>query len=466
MQARQLQEGFEEDFATLLVGTDSLFGGDALHESGTHHFIVDSWISGMNPPEVYRDPLASQLRSQGGAKPEQDMDAVNDYVAGHQLRELPDKIRAHAASFDPDRRRYIENQVDSVAIMLESAIAGVNGMPRPTFEEMYRTLTRRDDIELSDPREDREQLREALAIAGFEVTPTRNLRETYIAFKNSLGFVPVEKVATEARIILEELLQTTRERMLPVLDPKKRIGHWNSLSEVPFDGHEFRAVSGVRFTGSSIYRGGQNGRPLLQGLFEYNTEHRITRPGLHHLCAHEVMPGHYLNAAVIDLLWRGGNVGFESTVGTMLTPSTIFQEGWAQNTYELLYGDREVALAALGDERLANQLRIELINSDLQDKAKHNASLLFQGRGVSLDEVKRHIGDDCVQWDPIVKKLSGIWAQDSVFGPMYGPAYVIGREAVNDAIKTHGSQKVIQVGLHYDGLVDLETFQTKLARLS
>ena len=64
-----------------------------------------------------------------------------------------------------------------------------------------------------------------------------------------------------------------------------------------------------------------------------------------------------------------------------------------------------------------------------------------------------------------MKKLSGAWAQHPIIGPMYGAAYHYGKSVVNKAIRDKGIEKVTQVGFHFQGLVDIDTFQRKMYRV-
>ncbi len=459
MEYGQLEEGFEQDLATLLIGVDSLWGGDALHESGAHHMIADTWTSGAAPPTIYHNPFSAYLRKTGGIVRGKDAKDVNGYVRKYALHDLAEKIRTEASEFDGDRRGYILNVVKALEVMLDTAVARVNKKAGPSFDELRQAATKKDNIELADPAPLREQLQDSLAKVGYEVTSSRNLRETFIAYENQ-GRIPTEEIAQKASATISQLLQLSRERLFPFLNGKEMPPPWKTVADVPFDGHEFRTISGQHFTGSSIYRGGHNpGRPSLQGLFEYNTDHYLSPMNLHHLCSHEVVPGHYLNAAIKDMLFRSGYLGFEATTATMCTSDAIFGEGWAQNTYELLYGSREKAISELGED-----LRVFFAFEDLQDIGKHNVSILYMRERVPLSQVKSYIAEQCVQPDPIVKKLSGAWAQHPIIGPMYGAAYHYGKSVVNKAIQDKGIEKVTQIGFHFQGLVDIDTFQRKVYR--
>lgn len=457
----------ERKLSTLLIGVDTLCGGDALHESGAHHMIADAWFSGTAPPEIYYDPFSQAARDRAQGKegvPDvlSNADLVNEFVARYRLRDLSAEIVGSPTKLGQDHRTNLYNLSDALSMILNTVLAQINGKPLPSYDARYFAATANtvDVVEEADPHEAREHLRECLAQVGFEVTSGRNLRETVLAWKAAQKPLDPEAVAATAQRINTELLGIMRSNVFSHLNfgiP----GYGHDLSDVAFDGHRFETISGVHFTGSSMYQGGEKaGHPALRGLFEYNIDHSVTEVSLYHLCAHEVM-GHYLNSAVQDLLWRNEKLGFFVTMATMCTPASIFQEGWAQNMFELLYHSREAAAEVHGKDLL-----VALAHADLEDVGKHNASILYQRDGEDLDEVRRHLAEDCVQADPIVKKLSGAWAQHPIIGPMYGPAYLMGRRIVQDAIARHGNLSVARIGFHLDGYVDIATFQAKADRLS
>ncbi|MBI4163962.1 MAG: hypothetical protein HY512_03805 [Candidatus Aenigmarchaeota archaeon] len=449
--------------ATLLIGVDTLFGGDALHESGAHHMIADQWFSGEPAPEIYHDPFSKSVRdmAQGrstGPNPLEDPDQVSFFVSRHDLLGLTQELKG--LGVDDDDGVYRNNLVKALSVMLDTAMAQVGKWEMPSFEDRYFAATAGtvDSVKVADTSEGREKLREALANVGYDVTPNRNLRETFLEWEGAHILDPRE-VARIAEVVNKLLFLDMRDRVLANLDFGIE-GYKPDLSDVRFAGHRFETIQGVHFTGSNIYHGGEReGRPLLSGLFEYNTDHPITEVGMLHLCAHEVT-GHYINAAVKDLLWRAGKLGFTATIGTMCTPQIGFEEGWAQNIFELMYGSREAAAEFYG-----KNLLVAAANEDLQDIGKHNVSILYQRDGAGIDAVKRHAAEDCVQGDAVVKKLSGGWAKHPMFGPMYGPAYLVGRKAVNEAIQKYGRMAVARIGYSLDGEVDINTFLSKTRRL-
>src|SRR3989344_2792992 len=352
MKMQRKLSDYEERLSTLLIGVDSLFGGDVMHESGTKHMIADSWTSNMVPPKIYDDETAKLLRDKGGLDGI-DNSIINGFIRRYNLIELPEIIREDVLSFqnkNPDRTTYVHNLVGALEVMLRTAIAMSNGTKLPSYEERYLAATAGtlDDVIVIDTKFEREHLRESLVRDGYEVTNSRNLRETMKSWHREMGSISSDKLTERVGETTSHLLQLTRNKIFSLLD--FGISRLNKdLSDVAFDGFKFKTLSGVDFTGSSIYRGGvdENGKPLLKQLFEYNTDHPVGKPGLYHLCSHEVVPGHYLQSAIGDLLRLNGKLDFESTIGTMCSPETAFREGWAQNAPSLIFGSRENAVMEL-----------------------------------------------------------------------------------------------------------------------
>ncbi len=454
----------ERDFANLLLATDTLWGGDAMHESGTVHFIADTWVSGIEPPPVYTDPTAVILREAGGfdGVPEGERDQVWRYVTRHNLLSLYPRLQQAARNGDlsPERAQFILNTARAVDTMLSTAISNIApqelSFGEPTFEDKYRAGTTLPDVNLVDPTPFREELRSSLARAGYKVTPSRSLRETMLAWKGERGAINPDNVAGEVKRVTADLMALARRNLLPLVDFDIP-GYKPDLSDVPFDGFEFRTLKGVRFTGSNIYRGGGTDRPKLKALFEYNLDHPLTPTGLVHLVGHEVM-GHYLNSAVADLLWRGGKLPIEATMATMCTPAVAFQEGLAENMLDIIYGSRQAAIDAYGPN-----LAVTLAVARLESVGKHNASMLHQRDGMELDRLRAYIAEECVQSDPIVRKLSGGWATNPIVGSMYGPAYHLGTEVVSRALQSVGGGRVARIGFQTTGrMADIQTFQQQV----
>jgi len=466
----------EQKVVVLAFGVDTLAGGDAMHESGAQHFIIDTWTSGMTPPPLYYDTVAKDLRQAGGAPEFSDKEAIKKYINDYRLHELPNEIRNQIEQLAPGRRNDVLSLVDALEMVLSTLDENVES---PGYDEKYRAVTGLTEVRLVDAAPYRTTLEHALAKAGFEVRPDRDLRQSSVAWEKAKGHIGAygqgddEKI--DAAIVqqkfnetIQRLLEIAREKLFSQMDfgiP----GFQPDLSDVLFDGFEFKPIKNVSFTGSSIYRGQGTDVPLLQGLLEYNTDHPLTAAGLIQLAAHEAMIGHYLNSAVTDLLWRAGKLPFEATMGTMCTSSAVFQEGWAENALYVIYGSKAEALNGIEKDFGINSADMEAVfaMADLQNVAKHNVSILYQREGVPIEKVRNYLRDDCIMPDHLVKKLSGGWAQDPILGPMYGPAYHVGTKVVREAIAKVGAKRVAEVGLQITGrLANVVTFPEQVYQKS
>lgn len=462
----------EQKLVVLAFGVDTLAGGDALHESGAQHFIIDTWISGMIPPQVYYDSIAENLRQAGGVSEFSDKTAIKKYIDNYRLHELPHEIRIQIEALAPGRRADVLSLVDALEMVLRTLDENVES---PGYDEKYKAVTGLTEVKLADAAPYRKELEQALSKAGFEVNQDRDLRQTSLAWEKEKGHVGAYGKNGDEKIdgtivqqkfneTIQKLLVLARERLFSKMDFGIR-GYQQDLSDVSFDGFTFKPINNVEFTGSSIYRGQGSDIPQLHGLLEYNTDHPLTAAGLIQLAAHEAMIGHYLNSAVLDLLWRAGKLPFEATMGTMCTSSAVFQEGWAENALFVIYGSGEEALKGIEKDFGINSADMEVVltMADLQNVAKHNVSILHQREGMPVDDVRTYLRDECIMPDHLVKKLSGGWAQDPIIGPMYGPAYFVGTKVVRDAIANVGAKRVVEIGLQTTGrLSNVVTFQEQL----
>lgn len=447
----------EDKLLTLLVGVDTLLGGDVMHESGRHHAIADTWVSGYPPPAIYDDPFAQAVRraaqdtEEKMPNPLDDTSAKADFIQRHNLHQL-----AEGVLFSPQSSRVMKNEAAALFSMFDTLVCGMAGVDPASYDERYAAATAGRAHAVINPDEAQDALRIALRGAGYTIGKSRTLRETYLSWRASQMPLHPDTIAQRADEHIARLVSDLKGNVLEkiVIDPAER----NLLKDISFDGYRFETTSGVRFTGSSIYHGGeQDGKPAYRGLFEYNTDHALTDIELVHLCAHEIA-GHYVNYVVQDHLWRAGRLSFLATVGTMCTPRVAFQEGWAENMIEIIYTTRANAA-----DKYGNGLLVVLAAADLQSIAKHNAAMLYQRDGKSIDEVRQHIAEDCCQQDSIVDKLSGRWASHPIFGAMYGPAYYLGQTAVGQAIRDVGRTKVARIGFCLeDDVVDIATFQNAI----
>ena len=469
-EVRELYDHQAHDIATAVIGVDTLWGGDILQESGTNHFIADSWTSEAKPPEVYWDARAQALREKGGVLGGVDAATVSDFIGAHRLYEAASKmVTAGYNSLRKMRGDYLRRTGRALITMLDTAVAASRKSDLPSFQQRYLTGTGKEFVGKKDPADAREALRKALSKAGYDTTPSRDLRETFLAWEKGTGVVAPEDIRDGANEFIELLLDLSMKRIFkPLMESGEKIrGQASALSDAR-SGLEFRTIRGARFTGSLAYRGGQDpdGRPLLRALYEYNTDHPMTESGLLHLCSHEIYPGHALNMSFIDLLSMALRLDFEATLGTMCTPAATFQEGWAENAFPLLFGSIDNACEFFDGMRegLGTNLRVTLANAYLESFGKHNAPALV-AKGMADEDVLEYVARECVQTDIKAGKLLR-WGKHPIMGAMYSPGYLIGTDTVREALRRNrfmneDDLQVARVGLHLEGLVDNVSFGEK-----
>jgi hypothetical protein len=455
---RPLDNGFEREYANLLIGTDTLCGGDIGKPEGAAHFIADSYPKAeVELPAAYYDKRAAEIRAKGGVDKDNAEMALK-YAEDYGLQEAEKRlVSSLPLNTDKLRKQFMANMGRAFAIMTRTALAAAGRGKMPSFEDRYRAVTMQDP-EIIDTEKIREKLRAALASEGIFVTSRRNLNEAVDLWEKRVGNVPASSFAEEVAKINRKLMKWTRSNIFGDID-FGHPDHHRHLKDVKFDGLTLKTLSNVDYTGSSAYEGGTNddGTPALRDLIEYNTDHPITNPGLWHFAAHEMTPGHYIDGAVADLGWRAGKLGLEASAHTMCTAETVLREGWAQNALRMAVGSESAMIDILGLEHV-----IQLILERLEDAGKNNASILFQDRQIPIEEVRKHLKAHCVLSDALVKKLSGAWATHPIMGPMYGPAYAVGYKVVKKGIRKHGPQKVAAAAMHQHGYLDIGTFQEVL----
>lgn len=458
-----LEKGtFEYDLATLLIGVDTLLGGNIGSKSGKDHFIAGNWTSGEPLPEIYSDSYAQHLRDKGGVgETGVYHKEVHDFIARYGLGNLANSISVT----DPDiqRRLYIENLRCALGVILKTAVAIVDQTKLPDYKERYEAGIGLSFTGLvqgtSALTEERDTLRIALEHCGFNVNHTRNLRETFLAWHADRGFVPPERLEQVSKETIKTLFLLARQKIIAPLDAKVT-GYSSDLSDADFEqGNRFELFERDHATAISTYYGGErDGRAALKALFQYNRDHPITKMGLWHICSHEIVPGHYLQAAMWDLLWRDRRLEFETTAGTMCTPGCALFEGVGQNGFYLMFDSIENAVDLLGWD-----VAVELAYADLQDIAKHDAPIMHQVYRNDLDEVRKFIAEECSQTNAHVAKVAGSWTTNPIIGPMYAGEYYKGRNSVRSAIKRKGRMAVANVVYGLDGIIDLTNFDKKFS---
>lgn len=454
---------FERDLSTLVIGVNSLFGGDHLDESGQRLGILPIWFSGYTPP-IYNDKIAFLLRNEGGISSQKLKNpnvsrSIEDYIK--RLQAVPERLKRAYNSFDEGRRVYIHNLIGALEQMLETAMAIVFDKDLPPFKQRYKAATTFDATIIGEnaTNEAREALTRALNSAGYKTST--GLRNAFLEWWRNSEYSG--NFADRAIQISEKFLALMKERVLSGLVLPSGI----NLSDLNLDSYRISAVSGQPYLALSSYRGGEHdGKPQFKGSLIINTDYYSTVPRLYHLCVHELV--HYLECVISDILWRNGQLGFEATFRTLGTPSAVLMEGMAQNGFELLYGSRDEAIKALVgyDRKLAKDLRIHLAHIDLFDIAMHNAALLHQRFKMEIEKLRDYLEQKCLLPDELVETLLAHWAPERaphpVLGPMHGPSFYLGKTYIGNAIEYYGALKVAEVGFHLRGMSDPKTAPSKL----
>src|SRR5689334_4103018 len=99
---------FEELVGTVILGIDTLWGGDVMCASGTGRFIADSWFSDAPMPHAYTVPEATRVRDTGGVGAQSpDAAAIEAYLAQVDIPAAIAGMKTSAAGFGDLRGEYL-----------------------------------------------------------------------------------------------------------------------------------------------------------------------------------------------------------------------------------------------------------------------------------------------------------------------------------------------------------------------
>lgn len=437
---------FELDLATAILGMDTLWGGDVESASGMGRFIADCYFSGRGYPPAYSDTSATALRASGGLSAgTPDVDAARAYLARFDIGATLVRLRAAARAFAPLRASFVGALADSLEVMLALALERMGDGPPVEYARCVAASCATAPRWV-DPAPLRAALAERLVAAGSEPSAgAEGLAEAVAGWRAQRLVDPAElaKLATET---IEHLDELTLRHVVPHL-PKR-------LRAVPRCNVEFLPIKDAWFSGSMNYLGrarGPKGEPRYEATYEINASLEISGPEFVGLVAHEVVPGHVMNAALIQHLFYVGRMGFEATVLTMNSRLATLFEGVANNALLLAHGVDRVQ--DLPDPDLG----VGFLLSRLQDVAKNNASTLTWADGLAPEAVAARIQASCLLTEERAHKLAGAWAQHPLLGRMYMPAYEVGTQLVSKVLRRHGPAKTIPVLYGAQGLLDCAT---------
>lgn len=436
--------------ADVVLGIDTLWGGDVMSPSGTGRFIADSWFSDEPLPISYTHPAAARLRACGGvASQNVDREAVDSYLREVDLPRAIAGIRTEAAKVEKVRQDYLEGLALCMETMLDLAMEVLGkGDPVPYSRSVEASTGK--PPEPSRPEAKRDRVAELLGRAGFKSENRAELLHAVDSWRRD-RLVRMASVRGLGAAVIAEFDHLSAINLVPHLPAE--------LADVPRANIEFLPIKDAWFSGSMNYIGrarNQDGTPKYEASYEINASLQMSFPEFEQLVSHEVVPGHVTTFAYLQNLYVRGKAGFEATVLTMNTRAATLFEGVANNAILIAHGVTRVE--DLPDE----DLQIGVLLALLQDDAKNQSSYLTWGEGKPQKEVAAILRRDFLVTEERADKLSGAWGRHPLLGRMYLPAYRAGTEKVADLRRSYPSSKVLPAIYGCDGLVDAQTIDDVL----
>ena len=436
--------------ADVILGIDTLWGGDVMCASGTGRFIADSWFSDEPPGPAYTHPTAARVRETGGVGAKApDHEAMEAYVAAVGLGETVAGFRAEAASVPGLRGAYLQGLAECFHAMwdLGQEILG-RGDPVP-YERSVRASTGAPPGP-SDPRAKRKRVAELLGQVGHPSQDDAELLAAVEAWRKE-RLVPRKSIPALGAAFIAEFDALTVRRLLPHLPAP--------LHPVPRANIQFLPIQDAWFSGSMNYLGrarDADGSPQYEATYEINASLQISVPEFQQLVSHEVVPGHVTTFAYLQNLFVRREVGFEASVLTMNTRAAALFEGIANNAILVAHGVASV------EELPDADLQIGVLLALLQDDAKNQSSYLTWKEGWAQADVAATLRREYLVSEERAQKLSGAWGRHPLLGRMYLPAYRAGTEEVARLRRSHPPEAVLPVLYGCRGLVDVVTARRAL----
>jgi hypothetical protein len=433
--------------ADAILGTDTLWGGDVMHPSGTGRFIADSWFSGAPLPAAYTHPAAARLRETGGVSAKKpDKAAIKSYLAAVDVRGGIAGITDRAKSLPGLRRAYLNGLAACFEVMWDLAMEMLGKGETVSYERCVRATTGLDPRP-SNPTAKRKRVRELLERAGYPSSGSNGLSSAVDAWRAE-RMIPCNSIPALSSAFIAEFDQLAQRNLLPYLP--------RALHSVPRANIRFLPITGAWFSGSMNYLGRarkEDGSPEYEASYEINDSLQISVPEFQQLVSHEVVPGHVTTFAFLQNMYERNKIGFEGTVLTMNTLGASLFEGLANNAILIAYGVTEV------DQLPDQDLQIGVLLALLQDDAKNQSSYLIWKERMSPQEVAAILRRDFVVSKERAEKLSGPWGQHPLMGRMYLPAYRAGTERVAELRRKYPPDRLLPALYGCKGLVDLATVE-------
>ncbi len=442
----------DQAVATAILGIDTLWGGDVQCPSGTGRFIADSWFSDEPLPVAYTHPAAARLRQTGGVgAKELDRAALETYLADVDVAASIARVGELGRGLGGSRGAYLEGLTLCFQVMLELALELCGKGPAVPYRRCVETVTGAPPSP-SDPRAKRERVAELLAAAGHTTSTPAALLAAVDAWRGE-RMVPAKELPHAATQLIAEYDALTARHVVPHLPA--------ALAAVPRANVTFLPIENAWFSGSMNYLGRRrraDGSPEYEATYEINAALQISRPELHQLVSHEVVPGHVTTFAYLQSGYVRGELGFEATVLTMNTRAAALFEGIANNA--ILMAHDVIAPEALADR----DLELGVLLALLQDDAKNQSSYLTWQEQRPREQVAEVLRRDFLVSNERADKLSGAWGRHPLLGRMYLPAYRAGTELVAELRRQHDAAALYPVLFGCHGLVDQVTIRAALNR--
>jgi hypothetical protein len=429
----------DRSIATMIIATDTLWGGDVMNPSGTGRFIADSWFSDEPLPDAYTHPTAAKVRDGGGVGGK-DPGAIDAYVAEIDIRGSVEEVRSGAKQVGGLRGAYLENLAECCDVMWDLAME-IHGKGDPVSHERCQIAVTGDPPEPSDPTAKRDRVAELLKAAGYG----GNILDAVASWRAARR-VPAKSIKALGDAFIAQFDALTERNVMPHMP--------DALSGVPRANVEFLPIENAWFSGSMNYIGrarNADGSPRYEATYELNASLEISIPEFQQLVSHEVVPGHVTTFAFLQKLFVDGKLGFEATVLTMNTRMAVLAEGIANNAILMAYGAKDESELPDRDLELGALLAL------LQDDAKNQSSWLTWKEKLPKEEVAQVLRNDYLCSEERADKLSGAWGRHPLLGRMYLPAYRYGTRAVARLRETHEPSKILPALFGCNGLVDIST---------
>jgi hypothetical protein len=445
-----MSDNFQDLVGTVILGIDTLWGGDVMCASGTGRFIADYWFSDEPLPVAYTHPAAARVRESGGVTAKTlDRDAIRAYLSAVDLPAAMAALKRYAGETPGLRGEYLMGLVLCFETMWALVQEILGDGPAVPYETCVYASTGKPP-EPSNPTEKRDHLAELLSTAGFPSRSRDELLAAVDGWRKSHA-VPMASIRILGAAVIGHFEMLSAKNLAPYLPVE--------LHSVPTANIQFLPIRDAWFSGSMNYLGRDrrgDGSPEYEATYEINASLQISIPEFLQLVSHEVVPGHVTTFAYLQNLFYRNLAGFEASVLTMNTRAATLFEGIANNAILMAHGVTEV------DQLPDDDLKIGVLLALLQDDAKNQSSYLTWGEGTPQDEVARRLRNEFLVSEERAGKLSGAWGRHPLLGRMYLPAYRAGTKKVAELRRKFAPADFLPVLYGCKGLVDITTIERAL----